>query len=371
MLKGLAGLFVIDDEESDGLGLPSRWGIDDIPVVLQDRRYDAAGAFFHSFNPITVAVGYVGDTMLVNGAVDPVAKTAKGWVRLRILNGSNARNYRLALSDNREFHVIASDGGLLEQPVTMKALPITAGERYEIMVDARDGKPFDLVSLPVLHQPAMRLPPFDRPLPLATFQPDGADGTGRMPDSLAKIPSLPQVLPPVSQGLVMQMYRDAEARKLMTDAGLMEMAKSGKTDPAVVARMVDLIANQPAMPLKAQLTANGVNGKPFSFVESGFDAPLNTDLVWAISEETDSMLHPVHIHGCQFRITSLDRKPPPAHMAGWKDVAPIENGGSAEIYVRFPQPATVDAPFMVHCHNLEHEDSGMMTEFSVTKPAKG
>ena len=52
-------------------------------------------------------------------------------------------------------------------------------------------------------------------------------------------------------------------------------------------------------------------------------------------------------------------------MAGWKDTVPIENGGSAEIYVRFPLPASDDAPYMAHCHILEHEDSGMMTEFSV------
>lgn len=77
------------------------------------------------------------------------------------------------------------------------------------------------------------------------------------------------------------------------------------------------------------------------------------------------MLHPVHIHGCQFRIVKLDGSEPPAHMSGWKDTVPIENAGHAEIYVRFPLSASDDAPYMAHCHILEHEDSGMMTEFSV------
>jgi blue copper oxidase len=77
------------------------------------------------------------------------------------------------------------------------------------------------------------------------------------------------------------------------------------------------------------------------------------------------MLHPVHIHGCQFRIVSQDGKPPPPERAGWKDVAPISKGGVSEILVRFPHEATSVDPYMAHCHILEHEDSGMMTQFTV------
>ncbi|MEM7025897.1 MAG: multicopper oxidase domain-containing protein, partial [Pseudomonadota bacterium] len=137
VIKGLAGLFLIDDEESDALGLPSRWGVDDIPLILQDRRFNADGSFFHRFNLVAVTTGYVGDTMLVNGAPYPEAQTAQGWLRLRLLNGSNARSYRLALSDNRSMFVVASDGGLLAEPVELKELMLYAGERYELLVDAR------------------------------------------------------------------------------------------------------------------------------------------------------------------------------------------------------------------------------------------
>ena len=365
VIKGLAGLFIVEDDESDALGLPSRWGIDDIPVILQDRRFNADGTFFHRFNEVAVAAGYVGDAMLVNGAMQPVVTTARGWLRFRILDGSNARNYRLALSNGRSFFVIGSDGGLLSQPVEVQELAIAAGERYEVLVDARDGKPFDLVSLPVVHQPIMRLPPFDRRLTLLSVNPLGSDGTGKLPDSLVDLPTIPEQLPPVSQGLVMQMYRDANARRLLMKSGLMEMSKSGKTDSSVVARVVDLITNGPALPLKSQLTANGVNGRSFSFTEKGISAPIQTDMVWAISEETDKMLHPVHIHGCQFRVIKLDGAEPPAHLAGWKDTVPIENAGHAEIYIRFPLAAPADAPYMAHCHILEHEDSGMMTEIVV------
>ncbi len=114
VIKGVAGLFLINDEDSDVLGRPSRWGFDDIPLILQDRRFNSDGSFSHRFNLAAVTTGYVGDTMLVNGAVFPQAKTAQGWLRLRLLNGSNARAYRLALSDGRPFHVIASKGGSAE-----------------------------------------------------------------------------------------------------------------------------------------------------------------------------------------------------------------------------------------------------------------
>jgi blue copper oxidase len=78
------------------------------------------------------------------------------------------------------------------------------------------------------------------------------------------------------------------------------------------------------------------------------------------------MLHPVHIHGCQFRIISQDGHPPEPQRAGWKDVAPISAGGVSEIIVRFPHPAGRDNPYMARCHIMEHEDSGMMAQFTVS-----
>ncbi len=364
VIKGLAGLFLIEDEESDALGLPSRWGVDDIPVIIQDRRFNADGSFFHRFNLAAITTGYVGDTMLINGAHDPVARTARGWLRLRLLNGSNARTYRLALSDGRSMFVVASDGGLLAEPVELEELTLYSGERYEILVDARDGIPFDLSTWPV-DQMAMSLPPFHTELRLLTVNPDGADGSGRLPDTLVDVPPLVSNLPPVSQELVMDMNMDDQGMGAFEQAGLMRMMKSKKTDPAVVEAVEKLITDGPALPLKTQLAANAVNGRAFELGAVPYTAPIRTDLRWRISEGTDRMYHPVHIHGCQFRILQLDGQAPPAHMAGWKDVAPVRNGGSCVIQIRFDHPASRETPFMAHCHNLEHEDSGMMTDFTV------
>ena len=145
----------------------------------------------------------------------------------------------------------------------------------------------------------------------------------------------------------------------------MHMDMSGTFDPGVAAAVTKLIVEGPALSLAEQLTANAINGAPFKMGVVPFSASLQKDLRWLISEGADRMLHPVHIHGCQFRIRRLDGKAPPAHMAGWKDTVPISKGGSCEIQVRFDHPAPEHAPFMAHCHILEHEDSGMMTNFTV------
>jgi blue copper oxidase len=365
VIKGLAGLLIIDDDEADRLPLPSQWGVDDLPLIIQDRRFTADGQFFERFNIMAVTNGYVGDTVLMNGVHFPEARSTRGWLRLRILNGSNARSYALTASDGRSLFVIASDGGLLQSPVELKQLPIHAGERFELLIDGRNGMAFDLMTLPV-GPDIMRLPPFDRPLPLVTIRPEGADGNGRLPDRLATLPPLPEDIPPVSQELVMNMFRDKEGMMALEKSGLMAMGKSGDIDPAVIARVVDLLVNGPPLSQSDQFSANGVNGKPFSLAEQGFAAPRNQLLRWRIAEGSDRMLHPVHIHGCQFRIIAQDGHPPEPHRAAWKDVAPISAGGASEILVRFPHPAGRGAPYMAHCHILEHEDSGMMAQFTVS-----
>jgi blue copper oxidase len=361
--KGLAGLLIVDDEDMDRLALPSRWGIDDIPLIIQDRRFQPDGQFFDRMNIIAATSGYVGDVPLVNGARYPEALVARGWVRLRLLDGSNARSYLLKASDDRSLFVIGSDGGLLESPVEMKQIMMYAGERFEVMVDCRSGAPFDLIALP-FGAPIMRLPPFDGPVPLVTIRPDRAEGPGQLPTSLAKLPPLPTAPPDVSQELVMNMFRDEQGMMPLTKAGL-GMGKGGRIDPAVVARITRLIEDEPELSGAAQLSANGVNGKSYALDEPSFAVSRGEALRWRISEGGDQMLHPVHVHGCQFRILSERGRGPEAYRAGWKDIAPISAGDVSEILVSFPHPAGRDAPYMAHCHILEHEDSGMMTQFAV------
>ena len=162
----------------------------------------------------------------------------------------------------------------------------------------------------------------------------------------------------------MNMNLDDEGMKLLAEAGLMEMNKSGKTDPDTVAKVRAVLYDGPTLTHAQQLAANAINGEPFVLGKVPYNAPINTNLRWRLSEGDDRMLHPVHIHGCQFRILSISGKGPPPHMRGWKDIAPVEKGGNCEIQISFRHPAPKDYPFMVHCHILEHEDSGMMTDFT-------
>lgn len=110
---------------------------------------------------------------------------------------------------------------------------------------------------------------------------------------------------------------------------------------------------------------NKINGKAFDMHEISFDVPLQTSEIWRISGEDDTMLHPFHVHGTQFRILSENGKPVAAHRRGWKDIVKVENGVS-EILVNFPRTASKEQPYMAHCHLLEHEDTGMMLSFTVS-----
>lgn len=365
-LKGLAGMLLIEDEEADQLNLPSNWGVDDIPIIIQDRRFEENGDFFHRFNIAAVTVGYVGDRVLVNGAQSPIARTAQGWLRLRILNGSNARSYRLKASDGRTLYVVGSDGGLLGAPVSLDELTVYAGERYEVMVDARSGAPFDLVTLPVPGTPIMHLPPFHQPLSIMTIEPTGVVGNGTLPDQLASLPSLPTDLPSISQRFRMDMNLDKEGMGALMQAGIGRLSAPGGPSEAVVKALTDLIVDGPKLPLETQLTANAVNGQSYMLDRPGARIKRDEYVRWHIGEGSDRMLHPVHIHGCQFRIVSHNGMPPAEHLSGWKDTVPIADAGSAEVLIRFPKEAPPEFPYMLHCHILEHEDSGMMTQFSVT-----
>jgi FtsP/CotA-like multicopper oxidase with cupredoxin domain len=141
---GLTGMIIVDDGSDARLGLPRTFGVDDLPLILQDRTFDSDGSIEYdskTLDALDIAYGARGDTVIVNGAVTPVAKVPPGVVRLRILNAANAQNFELRFSDQRPFHVIASDGGFLSAPVAVKQLMISPAERFEILVDFADEKP--------------------------------------------------------------------------------------------------------------------------------------------------------------------------------------------------------------------------------------
>ncbi|MCB1492069.1 MAG: multicopper oxidase domain-containing protein, partial [Rhodobiaceae bacterium] len=136
---GLSGMIIVDDPDAGDQGLPSDYGVDDIPLVIQDRAFGPDGELVYVKRGPALMHGFRADTILVNGAVRPVAGVPAGLVRLRLVNGSNARIYHLRFSDDRSFHQIASDGGLLPAPVPHTELTLAPAERAEVVVDFSDG----------------------------------------------------------------------------------------------------------------------------------------------------------------------------------------------------------------------------------------
>jgi len=130
---GLTGMIIVDDGSDARLGLPRTFGIDDLPIIIQDRSFSADGAIEYDnadSDPLEIIYGARGDTIIVNGVVAPLAKVPPGLIRLRLLNAANAQNFELRFSDRRTFHVIASDGGFLAAPVATTQLTISPAERF-------------------------------------------------------------------------------------------------------------------------------------------------------------------------------------------------------------------------------------------------
>ena len=151
---GLAGMIIIDSDLSDALDLPKTYGVDDIPLVLQDKYFDENGQIDYSPSRMQVMRGYTGGTMLANGVINPYINVPAKKVRFRILNGSNGSLYKLEFNNKKSFSQIATDNSFLEKPVEMNQVVLTPGERAEIIVDFSNdlNKSFVLKELPKLAQ---------------------------------------------------------------------------------------------------------------------------------------------------------------------------------------------------------------------------
>jgi len=379
---GLAGLVLISDAESEKLLLPKQWGIDDVPVIVQDKKFTSAGEIDYQLDIMSAAVGWFGDTLLTNGALYPEHAAPRGWLRLRLLNGCNARSLNFATSDKRPMYVVASDGGLLAEPVKVNTLSVLMGERFEVLVDTTDGKPFDLITLPV-NQMGMAIAPFDRPQPVLRVQPLTIQASGKLPDVLAAMPALPSLqgltqrtlqlsmdpmLDMMGMQALMQKYGD-QAMSGMDHGMMMNHGEMGNMNNMNHGDMGNMNHGGTAQMKHGNKefdfhNANRINGKAFDMNVPLFAAAKGQYERWVISGKGDMMLHPFHIHGTQFRILSENGKAPAPHRSGWKDTVRVE-GDVSEVLVKFDHDAPKEHAYMAHCHLLEHEDTGMMLGFTV------
>ncbi|UJF20194.1 multicopper oxidase CueO (plasmid) [Vibrio sp. SS-MA-C1-2] len=364
--KGLAGLFIIEDKNSDTLPLPKAWGIDDIPIIIQDRKFNDDGSFNYKLLDIpTVSTGYVGDKVLVNGDIYPEKEVPSGWIRFRVLNGSNARSYNVTISDKRAFYVIASDGGFLNSPVKVTELPILAGERYEILISTKDKKSFDLMSLP-FNQMGMTMAPFNKPYSIMSFIVNSNKAPGKLPQTLNSIPPININSVKKNRMLTLGMDERLDSQAMMLMNKKMEPMKGMKIADSPSENTMhkkSIMSNTQWLTQEELKVANSINGRSFTMDHIEFTAKKGDYELWTISTGKDTMLHPFHAHGCQFRVISLNNESIPPYLTGWKDTVVVK--GKTQILVKFSELADKNAPYMAHCHILEHEDTGMMTQFCV------
>lgn len=351
---GLAGFLLVDDGVDAQLGLPHTYGVDDLPLAFQDRRLDEAGRLVY-MNRIPDTLGMKGDHFLVNGVEQPYVNVSAGWLRLRLLNASNARLYNFAFADGREFHVIAGDAGLLEHPVSMRSLLLGPAERSEIMVDLRHDQGHTLVLrsdsgavVPGLYHMSQAVDAYDHGrIDLLQLRVGARSGlSSRLPVSMVPAPKLHADGPESDFVLSGMMHR---GMKIITSAGSDRRAADGPGGMNMGVGGHDLFAIN-----KHFMRMNVIN----------VQTSLGRTALWRV-KNTSGMAHPFHVHGTSFVIHSRNGRPAPAHQRGWNDTILMRHEETAELFAPFKYRADADHPYMYHCHILEHEDNGMMGQFTV------
>jgi spore coat protein A, manganese oxidase len=312
--RGLAGFHIVTDDEEDALGLPR--SDRDIPLMITDRAFAEDGSFrypaHHHAPGVTDAYmeGVLGDVVLVNGAPWPVLEVDAARYRLRLLNASGARRYRFSLDPPRTpFVQIGSDGGLLERPLEHTGVLLAPGERCDVVVD------------------------------FAAFAP-GAEVTLRNG---------------LGSGRTSEVMRFRVTRRANDDSRL----------PAQLSR-IERLRPERAVRTRTWSFRRAPTGEHPGWLldDRAFDpARIDADVrlgeieIWRF---TSDLHHPVHVHLDPFQVLTRRRGGPRPHDAGWKDTVDLAPSETVEVAVRF-----TDYPgrYLLHCHNLEHEDMAMMATF--------
>jgi bilirubin oxidase len=339
--EGAAGLIIVRDDEEAQLALPRTYGVDDFPVVMQSRAFDADKQFMDQ----TAA----DEVMMINGTLDAYLDVPAQFVRLRLLNGSTERVYNLGLEGNLSFYQIASDGGLLDKPVTLTRMLLSPGERAEILIDmnSKEGQSIKLMSF-------------------ASEMPNGIYGAAN-----------PSVMP-------MGSIPGYDANALNgSDFTVLQLNVTGQNTNPITTVPDELTTNIPYSESDAQITRTllfrpkqqgpqnmltgpfTINGKSFDLDFIDYEIPFDNTEIWELTNST-AISHPFHIHNVEFFILDINGQQPQANMQGRKDVVLVPPmGGTVRFITKFEDHSNEEVPFMYHCHMLSHEDDGMMGQFIV------
>jgi spore coat protein A, manganese oxidase len=325
--RGLAGLYLITDEFERRLPLPH--GPQDVPLVIQDRLFNADGSFDYPVGALDHSTnGVLGDVVLVNGKPWPRFEVAARRYRFRILNGSNARAYRLALSNGRPLTLIATEGGLVHRPVELRSLPIAPAERYEIVVDFSD--------VPVGSSVVLR-------------NLNGRDGTSRI-------------------------MRFDVVRRARDDARVPAVLRppAEQIDPTHLPTRPEHAVRTRRFLFKRTGGMWTINGKVFEADRMDAIPRVGDTEIWEFTNGGGGWIHPIHLHLLNFRILTRNGRRPPAHERGlWKETVFLGPSDSVRVLLKWPRiplgpnPGAFLRTYVFHCHVIEHEDHDMMMQMRV------
>ncbi|MHB1105347.1 MAG: multicopper oxidase family protein [Lutibacter sp.] len=323
VFQGLAGLIIVNDPEESSLNLPS--GNRELPLVIQDKRI-SAGSIPYAPTMMDQMTGLMGPYILVNGVYAPFHNVETAKYRVRILNGSNARIYNLALSNGASFNVIGNDGGLLATPQEVNSLIIAPGERADLIID------FSTMGI-------------NSELFLISKTFIGGNAQGTQEFKIMKFKVATQV--------------DDNFSIPTTLSSIYQLTESMSTKN----RNFE-ISNVDSGPMSG-MTMHTINNK--SYDANRIDELVNYGSIetWTFDNTNGTEPHPMHLHGVQFQILNRTggRNTLTALEKGWKDMVLCMPGEKVRVIVPFNG---FTGKFVFHCHNLEHEETGMMGQFQVS-----
>jgi spore coat protein A len=317
---GLAGFHLLFGEEERSLPLPK--GRFDVPLAIQDRFFLRNGQIRYPLHHVEdhepVRNGAFGDVTLVNGTPKPFFRVLRRKYRFRILNGSNARIYRLALSTGDPVTVIGSDSGLLARPVETDSVDIAPAERYEVVID---------------------------------FGRYRVGTKVRLENRFEENPGDPV---------------DAEKMRNVMRFDVVDDAR----DPSSVPRDLNNLPDpDPSAATRTRDFVFARNGGQWTINEQVFEAdridatPRLQDLeIWRFVNQGGGWIHPIHPHGSDFRILSRSERPVRPYERGLKDTVLLGPNDVARVLMKFHPFKGI---YAFHCHHIEHEDNDMMTQFKI------
>jgi len=321
--RGIAGLLIVDDPSQEPPGLPT--GDREIPLILQDRPLNGAGVpVWAPLGPAAMA-GVMGPEPFGNGIRRPFHEVDSALYRLRILNGSNARIFRLARSDGRPLVLIGNDGGLLDAPVTLSSVDVAPAERVDLLLDLGQAAVGDRIMLQSI--------PFTIP-----------GGMGFMGGANL-------------QGNPLDLLELRVTRRVQESVSLPgSFTPVPRPDPGQSVR-------ERTFRFTSAMMDHRINGRSFDMERIDEQVPFGVTEIWTFVNDSP-LPHPVHLHATHFRVLSRTggRGQVMPWEGGLKDTVLLLPFETVRVVVRFTAHRGL---FLLHCHNLEHEDMAMMANIQV------